>query len=185
MLDPMLHNFFERFDGVSYSIDEDLHNIYGNKIFIEPYEWQVGINTCLEVLDSALKCIDKNAQYLTEDMPDKKSFEKIVSNYVLAGIMSNLNAVKNTLNINATEITNFESLEKQLYLVGKLVEMLVENDLETLLADDVFNTYITEEGEDNEFVTVLGLDEKDVPNLSFVVSSIREEYFESLDDEDE
>jgi hypothetical protein len=68
-----------------------------------------------------------------------------------------------------------------------LVEMLSNNNLDTLLSENMFDTYIVEDPEedDNEFVTVLGLSSNDVPNLSFTVTSIRENYFESINEDEE
>jgi hypothetical protein len=62
----------------------------------------------------------------------------------------------------------------------------VTHSLDEILAEDLFNTYIVEEeDDDNEFVTLLGLHENDVPNLSFTVTSLREDYFASLDEDEE
>ena len=92
--------------------------------------------------------------------------------------------IKRTLNIDPIEISSFEDLEEHLYAVGKLVEMLVTNSLGEITEKKLFSTYITEDDEDdNQFVTLLGLHEKDVFNLYETVSSIRETYEESLDEE--
>jgi hypothetical protein len=183
---PEIYNFFEQFAGVSFNFIEDLQALDGNAIFIETYEWQTKKDDILENLQDALDCIEENGQYLGEDMPSKQDLKKIVASYVLSELVKDLNSIKQTLNIEVNDIASFDDLENQLYVISMLVEMLANNSLDTLLAENLFATYITEEeDEDNEFETVLGLSANDVPNLSFTVTSIREDYFESLNEDEE
>ena len=119
-------------------------------------------------------------------MPSKQDLKKIVASYVLGELVKDLNSIKQTLHIEVNDICSFDDLENQLYVISMLVEMLANNNLDTLLSENMFDTYIKEEeDDDNEFVTVLGLSSNDVPNLSFTVTSIREDYFDSLNNEDE
>lgn len=183
---PEIYNFFEQFAGVSYNFVEDLQELDGNAIFIETYAWQAKKDDILENLQDALDCIEENAQYLGEDMPSKQDLKKIVASYVLGELVRDLNSIKQTLHIEVNDICSFDDLENQLYVISMLVEMLANNNLDTLLSENMFDTYIKEEeDDDNEFVTVLGLSSNDVPNLSFTVTSIREDYFDSLNNEDE
>jgi hypothetical protein len=183
---PEIYNFFEQFAGVSFNFIEDLQALDGNAIFIETYEWQTKKDDILENLQDALDCIEENGQYLGEDMPSKQDLKKIVASYVLSELVKDLNSIKQTLNIEVNDIASFDDLENQLYVISMLVEMLANNSLDTLLSENLFATYITEEeDEDNEFETVLGLSANDVPNLSFTVTSIREDYFESLNEDEE
>lgn len=183
---PEIYNFFEQYAGVSYNFVEDLQKLNDNLIFIEPYEWQSDKDNILENLQDALDCIEEYGQFLGEDMPNKSDLKKIVASYVLSELMKNLNSIKKTLNIEEGDISTFDELENQLFVVGMLVEMLVNNSLDTLLAENLFDTYLTEEeDDDNPFVDVLGLHKNDVPNLSFTVTSIREDYFESLNEDEE
>lgn len=183
---PEIYNFFEQFAGVSFNFVEQLSDMSGDAIFIEPYEWESKKNCILDDLQDALEYIDQYAQYLTDDMPSRKDLKKYIATFVLNELVSILNGIKRRLNIEANDITSFDDLEHQLYVVSMLSEMLVNNLLDTLLSENLFNTYIVEDEEDeNEFVTVLGLSQNDVPNMSFIVSSIREAYFESLNEDDE
>ena len=179
-----IYTFFEEYSGVSYDFSSGIQQISGDKLFIAPYEWQTGINTLLEDLQEALDCIEENADKIPDYLPGKIEFKKLISVYLLGGIMENLDYIKRTLNIDPVEISSFEDLEEHLYAVGKLVEMLVTNSLGEITEKKLFSTYITEDDEDdNQFVTLLGLHEKDVFNLYETVSSIRETYEESLDEE--
>lgn len=185
MMWPEIYAFFEQFAGVSFNFVEDLEALKGDAIFIETYEWQTRKDDILENLQDALDCIEENSQYLGEDMPSKQDLKKIVASYVLSELVDDLNSIKRTLNIEVNDIASFDDLENQLYVISMLVEMLANNSLDTLLSEDLFNTYITEEEDDeNQFETILGLSSNDVPNLSFTVTSIREDYFESLNEDD-
>lgn len=184
---PEIYNFFEQYAGVSYNFVEDLQSLSGDAIFIETYEWQAKKDDILENLQEALDCIEEYGQYLGEDMPSKQDLKKIVATYVLSELVKDLNDIKQKLNIEVNDITSFDDLENQLYVISMLVEMLSNNNLDTLLSENMFDTYIVEDPEedDNEFVTVLGLSSNDVPNLSFTVTSIRENYFESINEDEE
>ena len=178
-----IYEFFEQYAGVSYNFTEDIEELKQNQ-FIEPYDWQAGIQTILDNLQEALDCIGRT---LGEDMPTKDELKKIVASYVLNELMVILDQMKKTLCIEPTEISNFDALELQLFAMGQLIEMCTTNSLDAIMADDMFNTYTVddEDEDDNLFVTVLGLNEKDIANIFMTIQSIRDDYYASLDEENE
>lgn len=179
-----IYTFFEEYSGVSYDFTSGLQEISGDKIFIAPYDWQTGINTLLEDLNNALDCIEENADKIPDNLPGKPEFKKLIASYLLGGIIENLNYIKKILYIDPVDISSYEELEEHLFAVGKLVDMLVNNSLEEITEKKLFSTYIVDdEDEDNHFVTLLGLHEKDVFNLYETVKLIRDSYFENLDEE--
>lgn len=178
-----IYDFLERFSGVSYDFQEDLDNISGYKAFIEPYEWHSGIITILDNLEDALDIVDEFGDNLHEELPDKKSLKKIIASYVLGELIKNINNIKKTLNIDATDICSYDDLENQIGIIGDLIDILISNSLDDILKHDLFDKY--EEDEDGGgFVDVLGIHKNDMASLSFIVTSIREDYFESLEDEE-
>ena len=180
-----IYAFFEQHTGVTYDFTSDVQSISGDKIFIDPYAWQTSINNILDNLQDALDCIEEYGDSVPDTMPSKSEFKKLIAGYLLGGIVENLNYIKRILNVDPTDISSYEVLEEHLYAVGKLVEMLVNNSLSEINEKNLFNTYITDDEEDdNAFVSLLGLHEKDVFNMSETVSSIREEYFSALDEEE-
>jgi hypothetical protein len=60
---------------------------------------------------------------------------------------------------------------------------MIDNSLEDILHHDLYNKY--EEDEDGGgFLDILGIHENDIPNINFIITSIREDYFASLEDEE-
>lgn len=180
-----IYNFFEQFAGVSYDFAEDIQSISGDAVFIDPTRWSNNVTGIMGDLEDALDCIEENGHYLGEDMPSKNDLKKIVASYVLGELVNNLNSIKQKLNIEMTDISSFDELEHQLYTIGQLIDMLTTNSLNDILEKNLFNTYpVEDEDDDNPFVTMLGLHENDVTNLSFTVTSIRDDYFAQLDEDE-
>ena len=179
-----IYDFLERFSGVSYDFQEDLDNISGYKAFIEPYEWHSGIMLILENLEEALDIVDEFGDELYEDLPNKRDLKKIIATYVLSKLIKNINDIKKVLNIEPTDICNFDDLENQIGILGALIDMLISNSLDDILKHDLFDKY-EEDSDGGGFVDILGIHKNDMASLSFIVTSIREDYFASLDEDEE
>lgn len=178
-----IYNFLERYSGVSYDFSEELESISGYVAFIEPYQWHVGIMNILDELEDAIDIIDEFGDNLHEEMPNKKDLKKLLASYVLGKLVDNINYIKRNLNIDTTDICTYDDLENQIGVLGDLIDMLVSNSLDDILKHDLFTKY--EEDEDGGgLVDVLGIHKNDMPSLSFIVTSIRENYFESLEDDE-
>ena len=183
---PELYAFFEKFAGVSFNFDEDFKTMGGYTIFIEPYLWQTCVNNILEDLDDILYIIDKFGDDLNDDMPTKGEAKKLIATDIIRNLIINVNDIKKILNIERTDISGYDELEQHLYTIGNLVKMLVENSLDDLLGKKLFEEYLTDDEEDdNPFETVLGLHKNDIPSMSFIATSIREDYFASLEEDEE
>ena len=181
-----IYAFFIQHTGVSYDFQPNLEEIKGDKIFLNTYVWQTYINTILDDLQDALDCIEEYGDTVPDTMPNKGAFKKLIAGYVLGGVVENLNYIKRVLNIDPSDISSYDDLEQHLYTVGKLVEMLTNNSLAEINEKHLFDTYITEDEEDdNAFVTLLGLHEKDVFNMYETIASIKEDYYASLEEEEE
>lgn len=183
---PEIYEFFERYAGVSFDFTEDINNISGDIAFIEPYAWQSGIENIEQNLQRALDVVEEHWTWLTDEMPTKGDIKKMVAEYVLAGLIRNLNHLKQSLGVERKDISSYEDFEIQMHTIGKLIEMLSLNSLDEVMSKKLFDTYLTEdEDDDNPFVSVLGLDERDVPELWMTVSNIKEEYWAIHDEDDE
>lgn len=183
---PELYAFFEKFAGVSFNFDDLYETIDGYTVFIEPYVWQTCINDIVDGLDDAMNVIEQFGDDLNDDMPDKDDAKKLIATEIISHLVKNVNDIKKILNIERTDINGYDDLEMQLFALGSLVKMLVDNSLDDILKQQLFDEYLTDDDEDdNPFETVLNLHKNDIPNMSFIVTSIREDYFASLDEDEE
>ena len=183
---PQIYDFFTRYTGVSYDFATDIQEIANPLAFISPRIWAMKINMIMTNLESAMDCIDEFGDNLTDDMPSKSDLKKIISQYVLRALLGNLAEVKRILHIMNVDVSSFEDFEMQVELLKELLVMLVENSLDDILSKNLFETESRDdEDDDNQFVEVFGLHQNDVPNMSMTVQSIRQDYFESLDDDNE
>jgi hypothetical protein len=81
------------------------------------------------------------------------------------------------------DISDYDNLENQISLLNDLIGLMIDNSLEDILHHDLYNKY--EEDEDGGgFLDILGIHENDIPNINFIITSIREDYFASLEDEE-
>ncbi len=180
-----IYNFFEQFSGVSYDFSEDLKDISGDAIFIDPIRWRNTVETIIDNLGDALDCIEEYGEYLGEDMPSKNNLKKIVATYVLNELTGLLNSIKGKLNIEKTDISNFDNLEQQLITMSEMIEMFVYISLDEIISKDLFkNNFVEDEDDDNPLEVLFGLHQNDVTNLSFTVTSIRDDCLSLLDDYD-
>jgi len=180
---PEIYNFLEQFSGVEYDFGDDLKSISGYTAFIEPYQWKSGIDNIMEDLEEALDCVEDYAEFITDDLPRKKDLKKIITMSVLSAIISNLNNVKRNLNIENVEISNVDDLMFQIQTISDLINMLIEKTIDDIIQHDEFDKY--DEENDGAFTDLLGIHKNDMTNMSFTVNSIRQDYFETLDEENE
>lgn len=179
-----IHNFFEQFAGVSYDFSDDLRDISGDTIFIDPIRWRNTVVSIIDNLQDALTCIDDYGEYLGDDMPSKKGLKKIVASYVLTGLTDLLNSIKGKLNIEKTDISNFDSLEQQLIIISEMIDMFVNISLDEIISKNLFeNNFVEDDDDDNPLELFFGLHSNDVTNLSFTITSIRDDYFALMDEE--
>lgn len=175
-----IYMWLEQYSGVSYDFNEDISNITGNKAFIDPFEWHISIENILERLNDALSTIDKYHNLLTEDLPNRTDLKKYISGMVLNRILNVLNDIKLQLHIEQSEINSYDELIKQVMVITQLIDMMVDNTLEDIIKNNMFEKY--DEENDNVLTDMLNMHKNDVPNIHFTVSSIRQDYFDSLED---
>lgn len=181
-----IYDFFTRYTGVSYDFYGDIQSIKEHVPYVSPRIWKMRIELILKNLNDAMDCIEEYGDNLTDDMPSKSDLKKIVAQYVLGSLVKNLNEIKQALHIDNTDLSNLEDYENQVEWMRSLLAMLAENSLDEILSNDLFESEgRDDEEDDNQFVEIFGLHKDDVPNLSMTVQSIRQDYFDSLDDEEE
>ena len=176
-----LYIWLEAYSGVTFDFSSDFEEIQGDAAFIEPYAWVVTISEILEQLEACVGCIEKYGDNLTDDMPSKNDLKRYVTMSVLVTVLNNLNYIKRKLNIEEVDINNFDLLVRHVETMHDLIAMLVENSIEDILNKRLFEKH--EKENDDSFYELFELNKKDIPNMSFTVNSIRDVYFETLEED--
>lgn len=180
-----IYNFFEQFSGVSYDFSNDLKEISGDVIFIDPIRWRNTVISIINNLQDALDCIEEYGAYLGEDMPSKRNLKKIVASYILGSLTILLNSIKTKLNIERSDISNFDNLERQLITISEMIEMFINTSIDEIVAKNLFvNNFVEDDDEDNPLEILFGLYPDDATNLSFTITAIRDDYFAQLDEDE-
>jgi hypothetical protein len=175
------YTWLERYSGVSYDFREDISEISSNVIFIDPFEWMTSFNNILENLSNATDIIDEFGDYLPDELPNKSELKKLIVEDVISKLVNVVNNIKRKLNLEITDFGSYDQLVNQSIALNDLVTMIIQNTMEDIIKKDMFEKY--EEENDNSWEDMLNIHKNDLSNMHFTVSSIRQDYFDSLDDE--
>lgn len=176
-----IYIFLERHSGLSYDFSDEFSRIGGYEIFINPYEWIETVDLILENLEDALECIEDWSDEIPDYMPGKDDLKKIMSESILSLIIKNINDTKRTLGIDRTTINGYDNLFNQAHLLAELVTLINESTIDDIIKSDIFNS---DKDEDN-IVNIFNIHKRDIPNMCITVRSIRNDYFESFNEDDE
>lgn len=180
---PDIYAWIEQYSGVSCDFNDDIKDVSGNVIYIDPVVWRVSISDILDNLTEAIRTIDEFGNLAPDDLPSKSDMRKIISEYVIEKLLSIVNKIKKQMSIEQVDIGRYEDLIKHVDLLSRLVEFIVQNPMEEIAKHNLFEKFDEEHG--NEYTEILNITKGDIANMHIVVTSIREDYFESLDDEDD
>lgn len=175
-----IHAWLEQHSGVSYEFGEDIVMVSGDVIFTDPFEWRISVENILENLSDALDVINKNSRYIPDDLPDKDSMKKTISSYVIGELLNILNSIKQKLHIEQVDINDYDVFNQHINAITSLLDMLMNNSIEDISNHDLFEKF--EEENDNMFTELLHVHKNDLTNMHFTVSSIRQDYFEMLEE---
>ena len=73
-----VYSWLEQHSGVSYDLNDDINQIKGDVAFTETFTWATKISLILDELDDALDVIDENHRELTEDLPGRDDFKRML-----------------------------------------------------------------------------------------------------------
>lgn len=175
-----IYLWLEQYSGVSYNFDEDITRISKDFVFIEPYEWISTIDVIIEGMSEAVDTVETYGGLLPEDFPDKDSLKRLISSNIISKILNNINYVKRQLHIDPIEIHSFNKLVEHANGLVGLINLLTENTIDDIIQHNMFEK--SDEEYDNIFTEDFNMHSSDLTNMSFTVSSIRENYFDSLED---
>lgn len=172
--------WLERYSGVSYDFSEDIASIKGDIAFIDTYEWFNVISNLFDNLSEAIDVVDEFGDNLTDELPNKKKVENMLTSYVISNLLDNVNDIKRKLNIDIVDISNSDTLIQHINIIMELIQMLSENEMDDIFKQQLFEKHEEENG--NTFTEILNIQKDDITNMYFTVSSIQQDYFDSLDE---
>lgn len=172
--------WLERYSGVSYDFSEDIASIKGDIAFIDTYEWFNVISNLFDNLSEAIDVVDEFGDNLTDELPNKKQVKNMLTYDVISNLLDNVNDIKRKLNIDIVDISNSDTLIQHINIIMELIQMLSENEMDDIFKQQLFEKHEEENG--NTFTEILNIQKDDITNMYFTVSSIQQDYFDSLDE---
>jgi len=172
--------WLERYSGVSYDFSEDIASIKGDIAFIDTYEWFNVISNLFDNLSEAIDVVDEFGDNLTDELPNKKKVKNMLTYDVISNLLDNVNDIKRKLNIDIVDISNSDTLIQHINIIMELIQMLSENEMDDIFKQQLFEKHEEENG--NTFTEILNIQKDDITNMYFTVSSIQQDYFDSLDE---
>lgn len=176
-----IYLWLEQYSGVSYNFQEDVSKISDNSIFIEPYEWNVNVNDMIEKLSDVWDVIDEYGDDLPDEFPNKRSLKKFITENVIGWISGVINKVKRQLRIDQMDINDYDDLINQSIALSEFVQMMIEYPINEILEKNMFETF--DEEHSNIMTETFNISRNDISSMHVDISSIRESYFDSVDDE--
>ena len=175
-----VYSWLEQHSGVSYDLNDDINQIKGDVAFTETFTWATKISLILDELDDALDVIDENHRELTEDLPGRDDFKRMLVTDTIMKILNEVNGIKRQLGITPTKIKTVNELLQHVNALRDLINMLKINPIEDIIKDKLFEKY--EDENDDAFSELLDLHKNDMTNLWETVRSVVD-YIEDDDDE--
>lgn len=175
-----VYSWLEQHSGVSYDLNDDINQIKGDVAFTETFTWATKISLILDELDEALDVIDENYRELTEDLPGRDDFKRMLVADTIMKILNEVNGIKRQLGITPTKIKTVNELLQHVNALRDLINMLKINPIEDIIKDKLFEKY--EDENDDAFSELLDLHKNDMTNLWETVRSVVD-YIEDDDDE--
>ena len=175
-----VYSWLEQHSGVSYDLNDDINQIKGDVAFTETFTWATKISLILDELDDALDVIDENHRELTEDLPGRDDFKRMLVADTIMKILNEVNGIKRQLGNKPTKIKTVNELLQHVNALRDLINMLKINPIEDIIKDKLFEKY--EDENDDAFSELLDLHKNDMTNLWETVRSVVD-YIEDDDDE--
>lgn len=176
-----LYLWLEQYTGVSYDFRDDVLKISAESIFIEPYEWSVNVKDILTKLNDVNDTIDEYGDELPDSYPDKNKLKKFITENVIGWIVDIVNSIKKQLNIEVTEISDYDDLLSQCSSLVDFIQLINNNNIKDgSITDKDFEEFNEEH---NEILTeTFHISKNDIPSIQATISTIKENFYDSLEE---
>lgn len=180
-MEQEIYTWLESYSGVAYDFTEDFIDISKECAFVKTFAWYCGILNIEENLNLACETIDNYGHMLPDNLPDSESLKRLLISNVLNNIIANLNHVKQSLNIDISEINDAKTITSHLNGLRHIIDILSDNSLSDKELVNIFNDY--DEDNDGLYTETFSISKEDLPNMQFTISDIKQAYYDSLDEE--
>ena len=177
-----IYVWLESYGGTSFDFDESIQEIGETEAIVDPFTWHTGIDIILTQLDEACDIIDEYWRAIPEGMPNRKKMKRMLTENVLGLIVGNIRSICNMLNLNLEEIKTMDQLHVVIDALYELINLLRTHTIDEIIKNGLYDQH--EEENDNSFANVLNVMKEDMAQLAMNVTSIQDEYYDSLDNED-
>lgn len=178
-----LYVWLESYSGTSYDLVSTINSIEATLPFVSPFDWRTSIENVLDQMDEAVAVIEKYGKNLPDTLPTKQRAKRAFVMATLSSLMSNVSGVCRLLNIEIDDVNTIDQLRKVVLTISELLDMFINNDIDTIMNEELYDKH--EDDNDDSFENLLGIDKRDLSQLSYNVTQIRSAYFMSLEDDSE
>lgn len=168
------YDWIEKYNGCTYDLTDDIRQISGDEIFINPMGWKINVQSILESLDEMVDIIDAHKNEVTDVFPSYIALRNFVIGETMTSLIEVVNSIKQKLHIEPTNINNVDTFSDHMLNLYELVNAVSVYSLEQLSKMDWFDEF--EEDHDNFFEKEFGLAKQDLTNIHFVVNDIIQLY---------
>lgn len=173
-----LYVWLEAYGGTSYDLTSTINAIDSSLPFVSPFEWKTSIENVLDQKDDAISVIEKYGRSLPDNLPSKQIAKREYEQDVLFKLATVVNVAAAEMGLTLDDITSADQLQNVVLTMTELIDMLIHNDEESF--QKAFDDH--EDANDDSFEETLGVDARDLVQLSRNVQQIRNIYYMTLDD---
>lgn len=174
-----LYPWIEARTGVAYDCNEELNNLGGDAIFIDPYGWYVEYLNVIDHLKDIISTIKDYSDEIPDDMGSETDVVEFVNEYFTNKFITVLNDIESKLLMNQTSIKNMAQLDNVCETLHEYVGIFVNEDLEDIENQELIDKY--DEENDNVLRDTFNVHQSDCSHIYDIIQSIRGKY----EDEDE
>lgn len=171
------YNWIEQYSGCRYDLTDQIYQIDGDAIFVDPDEWKINLNCLIDQLNDMLDVLDKHKADVTDNFPSYLQLRNFIIGETLTSLIDIINSIKQKLGIEPTNINDVDTLMDHALNLYELIKAVSTYTLEQLSKKDWFDEF--EEDTDNFLSTQFGLRKNDLTSIQFTVNDIMHLYDEN------
>lgn len=164
--------------GVAYNCDNDLNDLDGDSIFVDPYGWYIDYLNILDHLRDITTVIKDYSDEIPDDFGSETDVLKFVNEYFTSRFLTIVNGIESKLLMTQTPLRSMSELNTICETLHEYVEIFINEDLADIQNQELIDKY--NEENDNILTETFNVHQADCEKIYQIIESIRAKY-----DEDE